>query len=126
MISPKSTSTSFVQPHVLPSTGEAAKIHSMCVYYQVQQWIGHGIELRPEDWGWYECDGKLIPIQTDMAAAPHELLEVIRCNCKMGCGTKQCSCRKHGLDCSTGCGQCRGVCSNVTNLDQEDMYESQL
>ena len=26
---------------------------------------------------------------------------------------------KHGLDCSTGCGQCRGVCTNLTSLDDE-------
>ena len=55
-----------------------------------------------------------------MEAAPVELLEVVQCNYKMVCGTRQCTCRKNGLDCTTGCGQCRGVCTNMTSVDDDD------
>lgn len=32
--------------------------------------------------------------------APQSLLELERCNCKSGCGTKRCKCHRQGLDCS--------------------------
>ena len=50
------SSTVFVQPQVLPPTSAAAKFHSMRVYLQVQQWMGQGDQLKPEDCGWYEKD----------------------------------------------------------------------
>jgi len=113
------SSTSCVKPEVLPPTSAAAKFHSMRVYLQVQQWIAPRDDMKPDDWGWYKKDGKYLPVLTDKEAAPKELLEVVRCNCHMGCSTRQCSCRKNGLDCSTGCGQCRGICTNVTTLEDE-------
>ena len=113
-------STSCVHPQVLPPTSAAAKFHSLRVYLQVQQWMGHGGHLKPEDWGWYIQDGKYFPVLTDKDAAPVELLDVVKCNCKMGCGTRQCTCRKHGLDCTSACGHCRGVCSNVANLEEDE------
>ena len=65
---------------------------------------------------------KLLPIQMDRDVAPKELLEVIRCNCKMGCETLHCSCRKAGLDCSAGCGECRGICANMSEVDISGDY----
>ena len=59
-------------------------------------------DLQPEDWGWQQRGGKFMPILMDKEAAPANLLEVVCCNCKTGCGSKQCTCRKNGLDCSTG------------------------
>ena len=53
-------------------------------------------------------DGKLLPITTDLPP-PHESpLELVRCNCSTGCSTWRCMCRKHGLECSTVCGVCKG------------------
>ena len=52
-------------------------------------------------------------MQCNMDVAPKALLEVVRCNCKMGCDTLRYSCRKAGLECSTGCGECRGICANM-------------
>ena len=114
------SSTSCVQPEVLPPTSAAAKFHSMRVYLQVQQWMEPGEHMKPEDWGWYEQGGKYLPVLTDKEPAPIELLEVVRCNCKTGCSTRKCTCKKHGLDCSTGCGECRGVCTNSTSLDEDE------
>ncbi len=106
------STTSSVSISSLPPTSAAAKYHSLRVYYQVQEWQGKAEKLSPLDWGWREDSGKLLPISTDKEPAPKLLLEIIRCNCKTGCTSSLCSCRKHGLVCSVSCGECRGVCSN--------------
>ena len=41
------TKTSHIQPQTLPPTSAAAKYHSLLVYFQIQQWKGSGVELRP-------------------------------------------------------------------------------
>ena len=59
-----------------------------------------------------------------MDVATKALLKVVRCNCKMGCDNLRCSCRKAGLDCSTGCGECRGICANMyENITEDNEYE---
>ena len=113
-----SSCTSFVQPHTLPPTSSSAKYHSLHVYHQVQQW--NGIDMKAEEWGWKVCDGKMLPLQTDLKPAPDYLLEAIKCNCKTDCGTRRCTCRKYGLDCSPACGECKGLhCSNAILPDPE-------
>jgi len=74
-------------------------------------------DLCPLQFGWEKFEGKLLPIQMDRHVAPKELLEVIRCHCKMGCETMCCSCGKAGLGCSTAWGECRGVCANMSAVD---------
>ena len=59
-------------------------------------------------------------MQCDKDVAPKALLKVVQCNCKMGCDTMRCSCLKAGLDCSTGCGECRYICANVYENITED------
>ena len=115
------TSTSFVQPESLPPTSSAAKYHSLRVYHQVQVWKGN-TTLVPDTHGWKVLDANLLPCQCDTEVSPKSLLEVVRCNCKMGCDTMRCSCRKAGLDCSTGCGECRGICTNMFTVctDESD------
>ncbi|KAK7088764.1 hypothetical protein V1264_022644 [Littorina saxatilis] len=105
--------TTFVQVHTLPPTSAAARFHSMRVYLQVQEWMGLKVAMDPTDYGWKLEHGILVPVTTDLPAAPADVLKVIRCTCKSGCDTKRCSCRKHGLECTSGCGECRGVgCCN--------------
>ncbi|KAL4713711.1 hypothetical protein ACJJTC_004242 [Scirpophaga incertulas] len=62
--------------------------------------------------------------------APAELLNVIFCNCKNGCGSR-CGCRKSGLQCSLACGQCNGqACLNASlypsNPDEENTYDPDI
>ena len=115
-------STSSVQVHVLPPTSAAAKSHSQRVYLQVQQWIRPDCDLVPEEWGWTAVKGQLQPYRTHLPAAPECLLKVIRCNCKTDCDNKRCSCRKHGLQCSPGCGNCREIsCSNSPAAPSSDL-----
>ncbi|VDI48316.1 Hypothetical predicted protein [Mytilus galloprovincialis] len=111
----------YVQVHTLPPTSDAAKLHCMRVYHQTQVWIGKGDKLDPKDWGWHVEDNKLLPIRALLPPAPEKLLRIIRCNCKLNCDTKRCSCRKHGIDCSPACGECRGMnCSNTSNITEAD------
>ena len=118
-------SSSSVQVHTLPPTSAAAAFHSQRVYLQVQTWIGNN-SLAPEDWGWELVKDHLLPVKTDIPPAPEKLLQIIRCNCKNNCDTKRCSCRKHGLDCSVGCGECRGVsCTNSAGLTDIDINENE-
>ena len=97
------SSSSYIHPQTLPPTSAAARYFSFRIYHQVQAWR---IDLPPTDWGWKVSGSNLIPIMTDKDVAPKVLLEVIRCTCKTGCSTMKCSCRKAGLDCSPGCGEC--------------------
>ena len=60
--------------------------------------MGTAADMSPEDWFWYKRGDKFFPILNDKAAAPTSLLEVVRSNCKSGCSTRQCTCRKNGLD----------------------------
>ena len=61
--------------------------------------------------------------------APDDLLQVIRCNCKLTsrnpCGSNLCSCRRNGLKCVPACGDCRGLSGNNGNeIDEpEDVQE---
>ncbi|KAG1678943.1 hypothetical protein GQR58_013119 [Nymphon striatum] len=114
------TNKNAVQPETLPPTSAATKYHSLRVYYQVQVWKGV-TNISPQGYGWTVVDGKLIPFQCDLDVAPKMLLEVVRCNCKAGCETQRCSCRKAGLDCSTGCGQCKGICLNMSAQITDDV-----
>ncbi|KAK6181967.1 hypothetical protein SNE40_009742 [Patella caerulea] len=87
--------------------------------------MGKSDNLDPEEWGWLLVGNRT----TDLPPVPEDLLRVIRCNCKTDCDTRRCTCRKHGLDCSAACGECRGVsCTNSflnskheTNEDLEDV-----
>ncbi|KAJ8018287.1 hypothetical protein HOLleu_43796 [Holothuria leucospilota] len=109
-----------IKLQALRPTSAAARYHSLCVFLQIQQWVGARDDLVPHDWGWYTADEKLMPVKTNMPPAPEMLLKVIRCKCKTNCDTKRCTCRKHGLECSTGCGECRGIdCTNAADYNIE-------
>ena len=58
----------------------AAKYHSLHVYYQVMVLKDFNHDLKPEDWGWYAHDGRLMAVQTDKPAAPSDILKVICCS----------------------------------------------
>lgn len=75
----------------------------------------------------------LEPIMTLLPPAPDELVNMIFCNCKKGCGTN-CSCKKIGIKCSIICGHCRGQsCFNSSsdnalddNIDTLDVLSADL
>ena len=113
--------SSHVKPQTLPPTSGAAKYHSLRVYLQIQEWKGSAVGLHPTDWGWQECDEGFLPLQTSLAPAPEHLLQVIRCNCKADCSTMRCTCKKHNIECTPACGNCRGSgCMNTLYESDED------
>ena len=118
-----SSCTTTLQPNKLPPTSAAAQFHSLRTYHQVQEWISAtevaSFQMDPTDWGWEITGNVMYPVLTDIAAAPEGLLHVIRCNCKTDCQSSRCSCRRHGLVCTVGCGECRGEeCMNTVNKMQ--------
>ena len=72
------SSSCYVHPQTLPPISSAAKYHSLRVYYQIRQWQGTEDGMSPQDWGWKESDGILIPATTDLDPAPNELLRIVR------------------------------------------------
>ena len=122
------TSTKSPQPNNLPPTS-SAKYHSFRTYFQVQVWANMDesiVKLDPREWGWEKQQGLLLPVYTDKAVAPDELLHIVRCSCKAACATAACSCRKHGLVCSVGCNHCRGeTCSNSVNFIDVELSDSE-
>lgn len=89
----------------LSPTNSATQQHLLRVYYQVKILLDY--KLNPENWGWIMNNNVLEPIMTLLPPAPDELVNMIFCNCKKGCGTN-CSCEKIGIKCSIICGHCRG------------------
>ena len=70
-----------------------------------------------------ECDGsQVLPRMTDLPAALDSLLRMIRCNCSSDCASARCTGRKHGIECSLACCQCRAgtACSNSPNQSDDD------
>ena len=101
------TNSSQIQPQNLPPTSAAARQQSL------------------EDYGWKVTEGQVLPRMTDLPAAPESLLQMIRCNCSSDCASARCTCRKHGLECSPACGQCRGTaCTNSPiQFDEDDSQD---
>ena len=53
-------------------------------------------------------------MQTDFLLAPKKLIKVFRCDGKTGCHTARCTYKRHGLECSSVCGECKGQsCSSA-------------
>ena len=124
---PKSTSP--VDPQSLPLTSAAAKYHSLRVHYKVMVWKEFNHDLKPEDWGWYADDGRLMPLQTDQPAAQVDILNVICCSCAKYCSTNRCTCHKYGMHCTPVCGECRGVSSTnsqLPDLSNDDMNDNNI
>ena len=115
------TAKTFVKSERLPPTPSATKHHSLRSYLQIMQWMHNGDDMDPTEWGWDLQGDRLIPRMTDKNPAPDRLLEIMRCNCSTGCSTFRCSCKKHGLDCTTACGHCQlGTCDNMTQEPVSD------
>ena len=120
------TSKSQVEPQMLPPNSDAAKYHSLRVCYQIREWKGNGEDMDLHLWGWKVVEGRLMPKFKDLMYALPDLLITIRCNCKSGCVNLRYSCKKHGLPCSTACGECRGVsCVNAGSAELTEELENE-
>ena len=73
--------------------------------------------MEPLEWGWDRSDNE------DTPPAPDDLLKIIRGQCKSNRDSKRCTCRKNGLECSSGCREFQGIsCSNAQAVDL-DIYD---
>ena len=111
------TSVGAVAPESLGPNSDAASLHSLRVYHQVQAWLGN--DIPPEYWGWYmRKDGLLMPTMMSLPPAPQNLLNVLRYGCKTDCRGR-CSCYKFNLKCTYMCLNCKGVsCLNCEQVDE--------
>ena len=121
-----------LDPQKLPPTERVAYYHSLRAHLQVIIWkklTGNDLDLK--QWGWKLDDTVLIPIMTDLNAAPESLLKFVLCKCKLSsknpCGTNTCSCWKNGLKCVTACEDCQGEgCKNAEEIiDKEDNFNAE-
>ena len=88
-------------------------------------------------WVHYQ-ENSFVPIMTDESPAPDELLNLIRCNCRLTsknlCGGNNCSYRANGLNCVAACGDCCGTqCMNCktnaiaeNNVEDDEEYEGNI
>ena len=114
------TSLSTFDLDSLPSTSSAAKLHAYRAYFAVQEWLGNPAKLEAIKWGWQLCDGMLNPVFNDREPAPPQVLQMISCGCKTGCG-KICMCRKSGLQFTEMCSNCIGFnCTNASPVDDNE------
>ena len=102
---------SVITAESLPPTRDAADLHSLRAYLQVQQWLGN--ELDPSRYGFCLTKGMFLPVNMSQQVAPEFLLDGIFCKCKGSCDTRSCKCHKAQLFCNKNCGVCEGrVCNN--------------
>ena len=124
------TSASAVEVKTLPPTPSAALYHSLRVFLQVRIWMDVGDNLEPTEWGWEQKNDTFVPKKTDDPVAPEYLLKVLRCSCTSNCGTKKCSCKRYGLECTNACKHCNGLlCWNSQSpatLEEDELDEFEL
>jgi hypothetical protein len=78
-------SNHLLKPEQLPPIENAAKFHCLRSHLQVILWsqLTTVTHLNPEDWGWQLRDGVLTSVAMDIEAAPDDLLQIVRCKCKI-------------------------------------------
>ncbi|KYN14901.1 hypothetical protein ALC57_12893 [Trachymyrmex cornetzi] len=102
---------SAVKVSSLVLTVDSLNEHCKRVYMQTQQWLGNPT-IEPTNWGWISEEDSLQPVKMLQKPAPDDLLQMIFCNCKIGCGGT-CGCRRVGLFCNPTCETCFGdTCNN--------------
>ena len=115
------TSKKVLSPKMLGPTSDAASLHVMRVYYQIQTWKGR-TDLQLSEWGWIVKNNFVLPVPMTKAPGPSNILKVIRCSCQGDCAGR-CTCHSLGIKCTSMCTTCRGVsCSNCD--ESPDNFEN--
>ena len=100
-----------MDPRSLPPSSNAAKLHSLRVFFTIQEGLGNFLD--PTEYGYYVRDNRIEPITSSDPVAPLELLKTIVCNCnKSRCSGGKCTCKSYGLNCTEFCG-CNDKCENL-------------
>lgn len=85
-----------------PLTSDASRQHLYRIYLQIQKWLLNYISVKY--WGW-TMHQILHPAKMTKVPAAKSLLDMMFCNCIKRC-SKNFSCKKAGLLCSSVCGFC--------------------
>ncbi|KAJ8876711.1 hypothetical protein PR048_021158 [Dryococelus australis] len=72
--------------------------------------------------GWSLTNDTLYHIHYKKPPALEEVITLVSFSCKVSCRNNS-SCEKASLDCTALCGVCRGCCTNVVVLHEEDPDE---
>jgi hypothetical protein len=109
----------------LPPTSGNLLQHVLRAHLQVMLWKATGHQAPPDEaadithFGWEIRDGIPVPVIAQGDPAPPELIDVIRCQCKVQgkkCSTESCGCHKEHLSCTSYC-NCsgeEGCCNPLT------------
>ena len=115
------TAKKALSPKMFGPTSDAASLHLMCAYYQIQAWKGR-TDLELSELGWMLKNDFTLPVPMTKALGPSNILKVIRCSCQGDC-TGRCTCHYLGIKCTSICSTCRRVsCSNCD--ESPDNYEN--
>ena len=97
-------------PESLPPTSDALHFHIQRAHYQASVWrqahLAYPSVPNPETMGWKIEENTVTPKLMSLTPVPESCREIITCNCKTGCKTFRCNCKKSNLHCTRGCG-CR-------------------
>ena len=98
----------------LPPTMTSFEEHVKRAHFQTALWKAakepSQPELDPLDHGWEIHQSSLRPVfgLKDRLPAPDEVLNLVSCNCKTGCSSNNCTCKKSSLTCTSFC-KCKGT-----------------
>ena len=103
----------------LPPCKDALELHAKRANYQAAIWRRslqpQPVVPSPNGQGWSVDSSNSIPVNwLTLLPAPQQLLELVSCSCKKGCGTGLCSCCRNGMPCTDVC-----QCVDCTNRQDE-------
>ncbi len=106
-------------PESLPPTSDALHFHIRRAHYQTVVWrqahSSHPNIPNPEGLGWRVEETTVKPELMSLTPVPDSCREIITCNCKTGCKTLRCNCKKLNLHCTRGC-----ACKDSEQLCQNE------
>lgn len=110
-----------IKPDALPPTFDALHQHTLRGHHQTMIWKQAHLcsmnLLDPLQSGWRLTGRVLEPILMTLDPIPTSCKELISCQCKSGCRTNRCSCRKHNMPCIKVCKCLKAdeLCTNKTD-----------
>lgn len=114
-------------PESIPPTKDALKNHILRAHYISNIWKNatnpHQLILDPTEHGWVfdKSVNQFLPLMSTEPLCPPDLLFITKCNCKAGCKSTRCSCKKNKVPCTETCGCQFGEMMSCENLP--DIYK---
>lgn len=116
-----------VVPEQMPPIKSALIQHILRAHYIGMIWkcaaMSHSPSMDPCDYGWMldAESGQYTPVMCSTPLYPPKLLELTKCNCKAGCKTNRCSCKKNNLCCTEMC-KCHTQCECANSADSYKIF----